>query len=171
LVDKNDRILGKAEKMAVHKQGKLHRCFSIFIFNSKDELLLQKRAASKYHSPGLWSNTCCSHPRPGKKLLAEARKRLKEEMGFTCPLKEQFSFVYRVELGDLIEYEVDHVLTGRFDGAPKPNKDEADDWQWRDVGTLKKDIKKYPEKYTYWFKKVLNKVILSRRCKAKKKTT
>ncbi len=159
LVDEEDNKIGTGEKMKVHQQGKLHRSFSIFIFNSQGELLLQKRASTKYHSAGLWSNTCCSHPRPNKNLIQEVKRRLKEEMGIDCALKEIFSFVYRTDFGNLIEYEFDHVFVGKFDGSPKINKREAEDWQWINPRDLKKDIKQHPENYAYWFKKILREVL------------
>lgn len=159
LVDKKDREIGRVEKIKAHKDGKLHRAFSIFIFNSKGELLLQKRAKSKYHSPGLWSNTCCSHPEPNKKLEEEAKRRLGEEMGIGCDLKKIFSFIYKVNLGNLTEYEFNYVFVGKFDGTPILNKEEAEDWQWISPGKLKKDVKKSPEKYAYWFKLILDRVL------------
>lgn len=155
LVDQEDREIGTAEKLKTHQQGRLHRAFSILIFNSKGDILLQKRAKAKYHSGGLWTNACCSHPGPGLRLLDEAQKRLKEEMGFSCPLKEIFSFVYRAELGELTEHEFDHVLVGKFEGEPKPNPEEADDWKWMNFEQLKKDVKENPQNYTFWFKLIL----------------
>ncbi len=157
LVDKKDREIGKEEKIKAHKEGKLHRAFSIFIFNKKRELLLQKRQTGKYHSPGLWSNTCCSHPRPGKDIKKEAEKRLKEEMGIETNLKEVFSFIYKTKVGNLIEYEFDHVFFGKFDGKPKPNKKEVKDWKWQNLKDLKEDIKKNPQKYTPWLRIILTK--------------
>lgn len=159
LVDENDKEIGTEEKLKAHKEAKLHRAFSIFIFNSKGELLIQKRAKDKYHSGGLWTNACCSHPRPGESLVRAARRRLKEEMGFECSLKKIFHFVYRVDLGDLTEYEFDHVFVGKYDGKVEPNPREADDFAWVDVESLKKDVKSHPENYTYWFKIALPKVI------------
>ena len=160
LVNKNDKEIGTEEKLKAHKEGKLHRSFSIFLFNKKGELLIQKRAKSKYHSPGLWSNTCCSHPRPGRDLEDEAKKRLKEEMGIVeCDLKEVFGFTYNLKIGDLIEHEFDHVFLGTFDGKPKPNPKEAEDWKWINKKELKKDIKENPGKYTAWFKIILDKVL------------
>lgn len=164
LVDENDKKIGAGEKLQVHREGKLHRAFSVFIFNKKGELLLQKRVKSKYHSPGLWSNTCCSHPRPGKNIRKEAEKRLQEEMGFICPLKEVFVFHYKAELKTphtraktkLIENEIDHVFIGKFNGAPKSNPKEAEGWRWLAPGQLKKDIKQNPQNYTPWLKKILN---------------
>lgn len=160
LVDKNDNEIGTEEKLKTHQQGKLHRAFSILIFNSKNELLIQKRAKTKYHTPGLWTNTCCSHPRKGKNIKEEAKKRLKQEMGFDCELKEIFTFIYKAKFKNrLTEHEYDHVFTGQFDGTPKPNPNEADDYKWISLEKLKKDIKKSPEKYTPWFKIILDKFI------------
>lgn len=158
LVNEKDEPRGRDEKLKVHQQGKLHRAFSVFIFNSKGEWLLQKRAQSKYHSPGLWSNACCSHPRYGKDILREAKKRLKEEMGIVSFLKEIFVFSYRVKLGALSENEIDHVFTGTFNGVPEPSKKEAAGWKWISFLALKKDIKENPQNYTYWFKMVFDKV-------------
>lgn len=157
LVNEKDHEIGTEEKIKAHKEGKLHRAFSIFIFNKKGELLIQKRAKSKYHSGGLWSNTCCSHPRPGEDLKEAANRRLKEEMGIETDLKEVFSFIYKAKLGDLIENEFDHVFFGQFEGTPKPDRKEVEDWKWIKISTLKKDIKKNPKKYTFWFKAILKK--------------
>jgi len=159
IVDKKDNQIGIEEKLAAHLKGKLHRAFSVFIFNSKGEMLLQKRAKSKYHSGGLWTNTCCSHPRPNQNLKDEAKKRLKEEMGIECDLKEISSFIYKVNLGNLTEHEFDHLFLGKFDGDPKPNKEEAEDWKWVSPKELRKDVKENPEKYTYWFKIILDRVL------------
>lgn len=158
LVDEKGREIGVGEKLKIHQEGKLHRSFSIFIFNSKDQMLLQKRAKTKYHSPSLWSNACCSHPKPNKELLDEAKRRLKEEMGFACDLKESFSFVYKAKVEDLIEYEFDHVFLGKFDGSPKPDKVEVGDWKWVTFREVKKDVEENPENYTPWFKILLDKV-------------
>lgn len=155
LVDKTDKEIGREDKMKVHQEGKLHRAFSIFIFNKKGELLLQKRVKSKHHSAGLWSNTCCSHPRPNYKLKEEAERRLREEMGIETDLKEIFSFIYKAKWGKMIEYEFDHIFIGKFDRNPHLNEKEAEDWQWIGQKELREDIKKNPEKYTYWFKKIL----------------
>lgn len=159
LVDEKDNEVGTGEKIEVLRDGKLHRAFSIFIFNSEGEILLQKRAKTKYHSAGLWSNSCCSHPRPNQNLKEEARKRLREEMGIDCDLKEIFSFIYRVNLENLIEHEFDHVFIGRFDGRPEPNEREAEDWKWINPKELTKDVKENPEKYTRWFKIALDRVL------------
>jgi isopentenyl-diphosphate delta-isomerase len=156
LVDEKDNKIGIGEKLKVHQEGKLHRAFSIFIFNSKGEILLQKRARSKYHSAGLWSNACCSHPKPDETLKEATTRRLKEEMGIKCNLKEVFNFIYRVDLGNLIEYEFDHIFVGELDGNPRPNRKEVEDWKWINLEKLKKDTKDNPEKYTYWFKMILD---------------
>ncbi len=160
LVDGDDREVGIMEKMEAHREGKLHRAFSIFVFNRQEQLLLQKRAKTKYHSGGLWTNTCCSHPRKGESLEEAAHRRLKEEMGFDCRLEEVFRFAYRVEFDNgIIENELDHVFVGRFDGVPVPNPSEADDWKWVSIDELRKDIKKNPSNYTYWFRIAVEKVI------------
>nr|MDO8081962.1 isopentenyl-diphosphate Delta-isomerase [Candidatus Freyarchaeota archaeon] len=160
LVDETDKEIGTEEKMKTHKEGKLHRAFSIFIFNSKGEMLLQKRAKSKYHSGGLWSNTCCSHPRPGEDVEQAAHRRLIEEMGFDCDLHESFDFVYRANLDhDLTEYEFDHVFIGKYDGEIKLNPEEAEDFKWVSMDAIKENVKKHPEKYTVWFKCALIEVL------------
>jgi isopentenyl-diphosphate delta-isomerase len=155
LVNEKDKEIGTEEKIKAHKEGKLHRCFSIFIFNSKGKLLIQQRAKSKYHSPLLWSNTCCSHPRPNEKLIKAAKRRLKEEMGIETNLKEIFSFIYQAKSGKWIEHEFDHVFVGKFDGNPKPNKNEVEDFKWVKLRELKREMKKHPRKYTFWFKRIL----------------
>ncbi|MCK4800281.1 isopentenyl-diphosphate Delta-isomerase [Candidatus Parcubacteria bacterium] len=153
LVDKNDQEIGTEEKMKVHQDGKLHRAFSIFVFNSRNEMLLQKRAEAKYHCGGLWTNTCCSHPRKGESLEKATHRRLQEEMGFDCELKEIDSFIYKAEFDNgLTEHEYDHIFTGKFDGKPNLNPEEADDYKWIDLNSLKKEIKKNPENFTVWFK-------------------
>jgi len=159
LVDKNDNVIGKEEKIKTHREGKLHRAFSIFVFNSKGELVLQKRAKSKYHSAGLWTNTCCSHQRDGETLEKAIHRRLKEEMGFDCKLKEIFTFSYKVKFDNgLFENEYDHVFKGVFDEKPTPNPEEVDEWKWIGLEELKKDIQKNPENYTYWLKVSINKI-------------
>jgi farnesyl-diphosphate farnesyltransferase len=156
LVNENDEVIGVEEKIKTHLRGALHRAFSIFILNSGGELLLQKRTSTKYHSKDLWSNTCCGHQRLGESTEAASRRRLREEMGFDCELREIFNFVYRAELdGGLFEHEYDHVLFGTFDGNPTPNQDEVADWRWMDLATLRLDIGENPERYTYWFRIVL----------------
>jgi isopentenyl-diphosphate delta-isomerase len=159
LVDKKDNQVGTGEKLKIYQEGKLHRCFSIFIFNSKGELLLQKRAKGKYHSGGLWSNACCSHPRPNQDLKNEAKRRLKEEMGIECDLREIFSFIYKKDFGNLVEHEFDHVFIGKSDANPKPNPEEAEDWKWIRPEDLRQDVKENPQKYTFWFKLILDRVL------------
>ncbi|MBW2979071.1 isopentenyl-diphosphate Delta-isomerase [Candidatus Woesearchaeota archaeon] len=172
LVNKEDKELGTEEKIKAHKQGKLHRAFSIFIFNSKGEMLIQKRARNKYHSGGLWTNACCSHPKPNEKLEDAAHRRLKEEMGFDCALKEIFFFTYKANLGNnMIEHELDHVFFGIYNGKVHPNPKEVEDFKWVDLTTLTKDIKRNEKRYTYWFKIAIPKVIkyFKRYYKLKKK--
>ena len=160
LVDENDNQIGIEEKIKAHEDAKLHRAFSIFIFNSKGEMLLQQRACEKYHSGCLWTNATCSHPRPGEEVADAAHRRLQEEMGFDCELKKAFSFIYKAEFDHgLTEHEFDHVFIGNYDGIVLPNSDEADDYQWIDVETLKKDIQHHPERYTVWFKIAFEKVM------------
>ena len=153
LIDKNDMPTGTMEKMEAHEKGVLHRAFSIFIFNEKGELMLQQRALSKYHSPGLWTNTCCSHPREGEKTIDAAHRRLIEEMGFDCEIKEVFSFTYKADVGQgLTENEFDHVYIGKFDDDPKINPDEVNDWKFVSMEEIRKDMKLSPEQYTVWFR-------------------
>jgi isopentenyl-diphosphate delta-isomerase len=159
LVDENDREIGSAEKLEAHRRAMLHRAFSIFVFNSQRKLLLQKRANRKYHSGGLWSNTCCSHPRPGFSLLEEAQRKLAQEMGFECELHELFHFVYQVKLENgYWEHECDHVFVGNFDGNPTPNLQEVEDWKWMEEKELKEDLKKNPDHYTYWLRFCMDRV-------------
>ena len=153
LVDKNDNQVGLMPKLEAHEKGVLHRAFSIFIFNSRYELLLQKRASSKYHSGGLWTNTCCSHPREGEDTLDAANRRLDEEMGIKTSLRKVYDFIYKAELDNqLTEHEFDHVFYGVCDNDPILNKDEAEDSKWVDMETLNNDIMKNEDNYTVWFK-------------------
>ena len=153
LVDKNDNQVGLMPKIEAHEKGVLHRAFSIFIFNSKYELLLQKRASSKYHSGGLWTNTCCSHPRDGEDTLDAANRRLEQEMGIKTSLRKVYDFIYKAELDNqLTEHEFDHVFYGVCDRDPKLNRDEAEDFKWVDMETLNNDIIKNEDNYTVWFK-------------------
>lgn len=159
LVDENDNQIGLMEKMEAHQKGLLHRAFSVFVFNDKNQMLLQRRALSKYHSGGLWTNTCCSHPRDGESIVEAGTRRLREEMGFECELKSIFSFIYKAELdNDLTENELDHVLIGSWDNIPTPNPDEVDDWKYISLEDLVDDIETHPENYTVWFKLVFDRV-------------
>ncbi len=159
LVDAKDRELGLMEKMEAHRKGCLHRAFSVFVFNSKNELLLQRRAFSKYHSGGLWTNTCCSHPRKGESCTEGAHRRLQEEMGFTCALKHAFSFTYRSALNNgLIEHEFDHVFMGHFDGEPAINKTEVEEWKPVAMEVVRKDMHQHPDHYTVWFRIVFDRM-------------
>lgn len=162
LVNEKDEQTGTMEKLEAHRRGLLHRAFSVFIFNSKGELLLQKRAEGKYHSAGLWTNTCCSHPRPGESVEEAAKRRLKEEMGMECELKKEFFFIYNIEFKNgLKEHELDYILTGYCDDPPLLNPEEASEWKYISPKDLISEIKKYPENYTEWFKMIAEKVIHS----------
>jgi isopentenyl-diphosphate delta-isomerase len=153
LVNEQDEAIGVEDKTRAHLLGVLHRAFSVFVINAAGQLLLQKRALTKYHSRGLWSNTCCSHPRPDESVEDAARRRLREEMGFDSELSEVCHFIYRAELEDgLIENEYDHILVGSFDGVPQPDPAEVAEWRWIDMATLGADLKNHPESYTYWFR-------------------
>lgn len=159
LVDMNNKKIGEEEKIKAHKEGKLHRAFSIFVFNSKGGLLIQQRAKTKYHSGGLWSNSVCSHPKPNETYSKAVHRRLKEEMGFDCKLKKLFCFIYRTDLNNgLTENEYDCVFIGKFNGQVKPNKKEVMRYKWILINDLKKEIKKNPDRYTPWIKIALNKI-------------
>ena len=159
LVDKDDFQLGLMPKLEAHRKGVLHRAFSVFIFNSSKLLLMQKRSSLKYHSPGLWTNTCCSHQRDGERTIDAAKRRLNEEMGLNVDLKETFSFIYKANLKNgLIEHEFDHVLLGFTDVNPKINTKEVEDWKWVDLSFLELDLDKNPGIYTEWFKIIFNRV-------------
>jgi len=159
LVNENDEPVGTMEKLAAHQEGILHRAFSIFIFNSKGEMLLQKRAAKKYHSAGLWSNACCSHPYPGEEVKFAALRRLQEEMGFTSPLEKAFDFVYKISFENgLTENEFDHVFVGTFDGEITANLEEIADYTYRSMAEVKQDLLDKPAKYTAWFRIAFPKV-------------
>jgi isopentenyl-diphosphate delta-isomerase len=152
LVDESDREVGVAPKLAAHVDGALHRAFSVFVLNARGELMLQRRAAGKYHSGGLWTNTCCGHPRPGEPVAAAARRRLREEMGFDCELEPAGSFVYRAELGGgLVEHEYDHVFVGRHDADPAPDAAEASEWRWQTPEAARAEAEAHPERFTHWF--------------------
>jgi isopentenyl-diphosphate delta-isomerase len=153
LVDKNDNQIGAMPKMEAHEKGVLHRAFSVFIFNKKGELMLQQRAAHKYHSPLLWTNTCCSHQRDGENNIQAGERRLQEEMGFTTNLNEVFSFIYKAPFDNgLTEHELDHVLVGYFDDNPNINKEEVEDYKWMLLEDVKSDIENNSSEYTAWFK-------------------
>ena len=153
LVDENDNQVGFMPKLEAHQKGLLHRAFSVFIFNKDFKLLLQKRALSKYHSGGLWTNTCCSHPRENEDILDAANRRLFEEMGIKTSLRKVYDFIYKAELdNNLIENEFDHVFYGVYDGNPTLNLNEASDFKWIDMHSLNLDIKDNPQDYTVWFK-------------------
>ncbi len=158
LVDEQDRELGLMEKMEAHEKALLHRAFSVFVFNDKGQLMIQQRALHKYHSGGLWTNTCCSHPRQGETVIEAGKRRLQEEMGFTCELKKVFDFIYRAELDKgLTEHEFDHVMIGAYNDEPNINPEEVASWEWIEMDELKDDIKNHPEKYTEWFKIIFDK--------------
>jgi len=153
LVNENDVPLGTMEKLVVHQKALLHRAFSIFIFNSKGEMLLQQRAKDKYHSASLWTNACCSHPEPGQDTLVAATKRLQEEMGFTTPLKKAFDFIYKASFDNgLTEHELDHVFIGTHDSEIAPCKEEVNDYCYMSTNEIEASLQSHPQKYTEWFK-------------------
>lgn len=153
LVDERDEPIGLMGKMEAHEKGLLHRAFSVFILNDQNQLMLQQRAAQKYHSPLLWTNSCCSHQRDGESNIAAGQRRLEEEMGFSVPLKELFSFIYKAPFDNgLTEHEFDHVMIGYFDQEPLINKEEVESWKWMSIEAVKEDILLQPELYTAWFK-------------------
>ena len=150
--DKNEE-LGTMPKLEAHQKGVLHRAFSVFIFNDKGELLLQQRAATKYHSPMLWTNTCCSHQRMGETNIKAGKRRLQEEMGFVTELEDVFSFVYKAPFDNgLTEHELDHVLVGMYNDNPKINTEEVENFKWMTLEAVKADMEVQQEAYTEWFK-------------------
>ncbi len=158
LVDEQDNQIGLMPKMEAHEKAVLHRAFSVFIFNDKNELMLQQRALHKYHSPGLWTNTCCSHQRDGETNIMAGTRRLQEEMGFVVPLKETTSFIYKAPFDNgLTEHELDHILLGMYNGEPLINEDEVASWKWMPLEDVKEDIQAHPEMYTEWFKIIFEK--------------
>ena len=160
LVNEQDDAIGRAEKIEAHKNGLLHRAFSVFVFNDHGELLLQQRAQHKYHSPGLWTNTCCSHPRPNEITIEAARRRCLEEMGIVITLKEIFSFVYKADFENgLTEHEYDHVYVGTYNQDPYINKDEVNNFKWASTSNIKKDLLANPNHYTAWFKLCFERVV------------
>lgn len=158
LVDENDKQVGLMAKMEAHEKALLHRAFSVFIFNDKKELMLQRRALGKYHSPGLWTNTCCSHQRPGETNVVAGSRRLQEEMGFTTALTESISFIYKAPFDNgLTEHEYDYILLGEYNKVPEPNPEEVSEWKWRSLEQIKEDMKQNPDIYTAWFKIIFDK--------------
>ena len=157
LVDDQNRQIGTAEKLVAHQDGGiLHRAFSIFVFNDTGDVMLQRRAMEKYHCPGLWTNTCCSHQRPGETTIAAGKRRLQEEMGFVCELEEKGAFIYKAPFSNgLTEHEFDHLLVGSYNDAPKPNPDEVMGWKWISLEDLIQDIAINPDVYTPWMKIIL----------------
>ena len=153
LVNEKDEPTGTMEKMEAHEKGLLHRAFSIFVFNDKNELMLQQRAKNKYHSGGLWTNTCCSHQQAGESNLEAGKRRLLEEMGFQTDLFDAFYFIYKSPMDrGLTEHELDHVLIGYYNGEPRINPAEAASWKWQSMDSIKADLPRQPERYTEWFK-------------------
>ncbi|CAI8153731.1 MAG: isopentenyl-diphosphate Delta-isomerase [Flavobacteriaceae bacterium] len=158
LVNEHDEQIGLMPKMEAHEKAVLHRAFSVFVFNTKNELMLQQRAAHKYHSPLLWTNTCCSHQRDGESNIEAGTRRLKEEMGFTTDLKETTSFIYKAPFDNgLTEHELDHIMLGYYENEPIINKQEVEDWKWMPLEDVKHDINVHPEQYTAWFKIIFEK--------------
>lgn len=158
LVNEKDEKIGLMPKQEAHVKGVLHRAFSVFIFNSKNELMLQQRAFEKYHTPGLWANTCCSHQRDGESSIEAGKRRLMEEMGFTTDLKETTTFIYKAPFDNgLTEHELDHILVGSYEADPKINPEEVASWKWMDLEEVRDDIKKNPDIYTPWFKIIFDK--------------
>lgn len=159
LVDENDNAIGTMEKMEAHRRGLLHRAFSLLVFNSKGQLLLQKRSWKKYHSGGLWTNTCCSHPRPDEDIQKAIRRKLMQEMGIDATPEFSHKFIYRTSLeNNLTEHEYDHVYTARYDGEPSINHDEVDEWRFEDVSQLRDAIEKSPQDFTYWFRLIMDQI-------------
>lgn len=158
LVDENDNPIGLMPKLEAHEKALLHRAFSIFIFNDKNELMLQQRALHKYHSPGLWTNTCCSHQRDGESNIEAGKRRLQEEMGFVTALKESTAFIYKAPFDNgLTEHELDHIMVGHYNEDPMINTDEVANWKWMSLEAVKSDIALQPELYTAWFKIIFDK--------------
>ena len=156
LVDEDDREVGTEEKQRAHLDGRLHRALSVFVLNGRGELLLQRRAAAKYHSGGLWTNTCCSHPRPGEPVADAARRRLREEMGVACELAPAFTFLYHAGVGGgLVEHEYDHVFAGRCDLDPEPDPAEADAWRWAELDAAAAAAAARPDAFTPWLRLIL----------------
>lgn len=158
LVNENDEQIGVMPKMEAHEKAVLHRAFSVFVMNDKGEIMLQQRAAHKYHSPLLWTNTCCSHQREGETNISAGKRRLEEEMGFATELEELFSFIYKAPFDNgLTEHELDHVMIGNSNNAPTINTDEVADWKWMKPIDIKNDMAQNPDNYTAWFKIIFEK--------------
>lgn len=158
LVNKQDEQTGLMGKMEAHEKARLHRAFSVFVYNDKQELMIQQRAKHKYHTPGLWANTCCSHPREGEDIIEAGKRRLQEEMGFQTNLKKTTSFIYKAAFDNgLTEHEYDHILVGHYNKKPQINPDEVADWKWISLEELKKEVAENPTKFTAWFKIILEK--------------
>ena len=152
LVNSNDEPIGLMPKMEAHEKALLHRAFSVFVINSNNELMLQQRALQKYHSPGLWTNTCCSHQRDGEENIEAGLRRLQEEMGFETPLEYLFNFIYKAPFDNgLTEHELDHVMLGRYEGDPSINLEEVASWKWMDIDLIHADLINNPADYTVWF--------------------
>lgn len=161
LVDENDNVLGTMEKLQAHQEGRLHRAFSVIIFNDKDEMLIHKRASDKYHCGGMWTNACCSHPRLNESSKDAALRRMQEEMGFTTSIDYIGQFIYKTEFENgLIEHELDHLFMGRFNGEAFPNPEEVEEYKYIGVEELKLDIENFPNEYTVWFKKIVKDYLL-----------
>lgn len=158
LVNEKDEQIGLMPKQEAHEKAVLHRAFSVFIFNDRNELMLQQRAFDKYHSPGLWTNTCCSHQRDGETNIEAGKRRLQEEMGFMVDLNESISFIYKAPFDNgLTEHEFDHVLLGKYNDDPIINLEEVASWKWMPLEEVKGDILASPENYTAWFKVIFDK--------------
>ena len=160
LVNEHDTPIGLMGKLEAHQKALLHRAFSVFILNDKGEIMLQQRAASKYHSPNLWTNTCCSHPRQGETTIEAGKRRLEEEMGFVTELTDILSFIYKAPFDNgLTEHELDHILIGYYNAPPTINPEEVADWRWELPEKIKEDIAKHPHRYTEWFKIIFDKFL------------
>lgn len=158
LVNEKDEPVGLMPKMEAHEKALLHRAFSVFVLNGKNEIMLQQRAHHKYHSPLLWTNTCCSHQREGESNIQAGSRRLQEEMGFTTELKELFSFIYKAPFDNgLTEHELDHVMIGYYNEIPQINPEEVESWKWMTIEAVKEDMEQHPEIYTVWFKIIFDK--------------
>ncbi|MEN9334052.1 MAG: hypothetical protein RLY35_1232 [Bacteroidota bacterium] len=162
LVNEADQEVGRCEKMLAHEEGLLHRAFSIFLFNPEGEMLLHRRALTKYHSGGLWTNACCSHPMPGIAIEYTLQEKLQQEMGIQCPLEFAFSFLYKAKLdNNLTEHELDHVYIGQFNGAPQPNPEEVADWRYFSIPEISSLMVTQPQMFTEWFKIAFQQVVQS----------